>query len=58
MDVVLGSPVLAGFCYTQLTDVEQEVNGIMTYDRKWKCDPACINEINMQYRRERVQNEE
>lgn len=58
LDVVLGSPVLAGFCYTQLTDVEQEVNGIMTYDRKWKCDPECICEINMQYRRERVQNED
>ena len=26
----------AGFCYTQITDVEQEVNGLMTYDRKPK----------------------
>lgn len=25
-----------GICYTQLTDVEQEVNGLMTYDRKLK----------------------
>jgi beta-galactosidase/beta-glucuronidase len=25
-----------GICYTQLTDVEQEVNGLMTYDRKPK----------------------
>ena len=25
-----------GFSYTQLTDVEQEVNGIYTYDRKSK----------------------
>lgn len=25
-----------GYCYTQLTDVEQEVNGIYTYDRKLK----------------------
>src|SRR5207248_11310107 len=24
----------AGICYTQLTDVEQEINGLMTYDRK------------------------
>jgi hypothetical protein len=24
------------FCYTQITDVEQEVNGLMTYDRKMK----------------------
>jgi beta-galactosidase/beta-glucuronidase len=25
-----------GFCYTQLTDVEQEINGLLTYDRKPK----------------------
>ena len=30
------SPNLAGFVYTQLTDVEQEVNGLYTYDRKPK----------------------
>jgi beta-galactosidase/beta-glucuronidase len=24
---------LAGFCYTQLTDIEQEINGLLTYDR-------------------------
>ncbi|HYP53729.1 MAG TPA: glycoside hydrolase family 2 TIM barrel-domain containing protein, partial [Pyrinomonadaceae bacterium] len=30
----------AGYCYTQLTDVEQEINGLMTYDRKPKADPA------------------
>ena len=29
-------PNIAGYCYTQLTDVEQEVNGIYTYDRKPK----------------------
>ncbi|HEV2829339.1 MAG TPA: glycoside hydrolase family 2 TIM barrel-domain containing protein [Pyrinomonadaceae bacterium] len=27
---------LAGFCYTQLTDIEQEVNGLLTYDRRPK----------------------
>ena len=35
-----------GFCYTQLTDVEQEQNGLYTYDRKAKFDPAVIAEIN------------
>lgn len=25
---------LAGFVYTQLSDVEEETNGIVTYDRK------------------------
>jgi beta-galactosidase/beta-glucuronidase len=33
------SPAVAGYCYTQLTDVEQEINGLMTYDRKPKADP-------------------
>ncbi len=31
---------IVGYCYTQLTDVEQEINGLMTYDRKPKADPA------------------
>ena len=34
------NPVFVGFCYTQLTDVEQEINGLMTYDRKPKAEPA------------------
>jgi hypothetical protein len=33
---------LSGFVYTQLTDVEQELNGLMTYDRLPKADPARI----------------
>jgi hypothetical protein len=36
----------AGLCYTQLTDVEQEVNGLMTYDRKLKFDTKAVREIN------------
>jgi len=31
--VLLGLPKVCGFCYTQLTDVEQEQNGIYYYDR-------------------------
>jgi len=34
--VLTGHPNIAGYCYTQLTDIEQEVNGIYTYDRKPK----------------------
>jgi beta-galactosidase/beta-glucuronidase len=37
--------VIGGFCYTQLTDVEQEINGLMTYDRKPKVDPAAFQKI-------------
>jgi hypothetical protein len=33
-------------CYTQLTDVEQEINGLMTYDRKPKYDVRVVKEIN------------
>ncbi len=33
--------------YTQTTDVEGEVNGLMTYDRKYiKVDPALMSEMN------------
>ena len=31
--VMVDMPECSGFCYTQLTDVEQEQNGIFTYDR-------------------------
>ena len=33
VDPMLTSPVVQGYCYTQLTDVEQEINGLLTYDR-------------------------
>ena len=39
-------PQIAGICYTQLYDVEQEVNGLMTYDRRMKFDPRAIRQIN------------
>ncbi len=42
---LLGNPGVAGFCYTQLTDVEQERNGLMTYDRRPKFDPGEIAAI-------------
>lgn len=39
---LLRNPAMSGFCYTQLTDVEQEVNGLYTFDRKPKFDPVRI----------------
>lgn len=36
----------AAAVYTQTTDVEVEVNGLMTYDRIMKVDPSVIREIN------------
>jgi len=46
MQAVFASEKLHGFCYTQLTDVEQEINGLLTYDRKPKCDMAKLRELN------------
>jgi beta-galactosidase/beta-glucuronidase len=45
VSAVLDSPVLAGFCYTQLTDTEQERNGLLTADRRPKADPAKIRAV-------------
>ncbi|MCC7175554.1 MAG: beta galactosidase jelly roll domain-containing protein [Bryobacterales bacterium] len=39
-------PAIIGICYTQITDVEQEVNGLMTYDRKPKFDSKVLRELN------------
>ena len=45
-DTLLDNPEHFGFCYTQLTDVEQEQNGLYTYDRKSKFPPEIIRAIN------------
>ena len=45
LDVVLDAPTIAGFCYTQLTDTEQETNGLVTADRVPKLDPAAVKVI-------------
>lgn len=44
-DVILDVPYMSGYCYTQLTDVEQEQNGIYNYDRSTKFDMQRINRI-------------
>ncbi len=44
-EALLFHPHMGALCYTQLTDVEQEVNGLYTYDRKAKFDPAVIRAI-------------
>jgi beta-galactosidase/beta-glucuronidase len=45
---LLSNPKAAGFCYTQLYDIEQEVNGLYTFDRKPKFDPGFFKRINQQ----------
>ncbi|MBQ3048476.1 MAG: beta-galactosidase [Oscillospiraceae bacterium] len=41
-DALLDNPKIMGLCYTQLYDIEQEVNGLYTYDRKPKFDPEIL----------------
>jgi beta-galactosidase/beta-glucuronidase len=37
-DVLLDDPHMFGYCYTQLTDVFQEENGVVAFDRSMKLD--------------------
>lgn len=43
--VLTSNPLICGFCYTQLTDVFQEVNGLYKFDRTPKFDSARLREI-------------
>ena len=44
IDALLEGPV-EGFCYTQLTDIEQERNGLLTFDRRPKIDPSVLRPL-------------
>lgn len=39
-------PYVSGYCYTQLTDVQQEINGLMNAERRYKLEPSRIKKIN------------
>lgn len=47
--VIASLTFLAGFCYTQLTDIEQEVNGLLTYDRRPKVPVETIAAIHADF---------
>lgn len=47
-ETLLNNPSICGFCYTQLYDIEQEVNGLCTYDRNPKFPIETIRKINTQ----------
>lgn len=51
MKAVHESPVIQGYCYTQLTDVEAEENGLLTYQRGLKMPLEKIRAINEGYRK-------
>lgn len=44
--ILLDNPKIMGFCYTQLYDIEQEVNGLCYYNRQPKFDVKKIRAIN------------
>ena len=44
-DALLDNDKMFGLCYTQLTDVEQEQNGLYTYDRKAKFDTKFFYDV-------------
>ena len=44
-DAQLDNDKFFALCYTQLTDVEQEQNGLYTYDRKPKFDPTWVRSV-------------
>jgi beta-galactosidase/beta-glucuronidase len=44
-NTLLDNPAMFGYCYTQLTDVYQEQNGIFTFDRRAKFDLERLRRI-------------
>lgn len=58
VSALLESPLVQGFCYTQLTDVEQEINGLLTYDREPKISLEKIRRINEGRSEKRFSSEE
>lgn len=46
-DAIRAIPYCRGYCYTQLTDVMQEVNGLLLPDRTPKIDPALFARYNV-----------
>lgn len=45
-EAIMQNEHIMGMCYTQLYDVEQEKNGLLTYGREYKFEPEIIREIN------------
>ncbi|MDO4460077.1 MAG: glycoside hydrolase family 2 TIM barrel-domain containing protein [Clostridia bacterium] len=45
-DAIKGIPYCCGYCYTQVSDVQQEVNGLLFENHEFKFSPEKIKEIN------------
>ncbi|QNE20479.1 beta-galactosidase [Kribbella qitaiheensis] len=48
VEALLGNPLMFGYCYTQLTDVFQEENGIYRFDRSTKLDVDRVRAVQIQ----------
>ena len=46
MEGIAALPFVTGWCYTQLTDIEQEINGLLTFNRESKIEPEHIAAIH------------
>ncbi|MCC8060097.1 MAG: glycoside hydrolase family 2 [Clostridiales bacterium] len=45
IEAIRRSDLICGYCYTQLADIEQEVNGLLTEEHEFKFDPEAIRKI-------------
>lgn len=45
IDMIQSEPVLQGFIWTQLTDVQQEINGLLYFDRSPKLPLSTLNDL-------------
>jgi beta-galactosidase/beta-glucuronidase len=48
-DALLNDPKMFGYCYTQLTDIYPEENGVYTFDRKPKFDNEKLKAVQMKW---------
>jgi beta-galactosidase/beta-glucuronidase len=45
VEALMAPGPVEGFCYTQLTDIEQERNGLLTFERRPKVDPSLLRPV-------------
>ena len=51
VDALMDAGPVEGFCYTQLCDVQQEMNGLLTFERLPKIDPDLVRPVTQTAKR-------
>ncbi len=46
LQILLDNPEICGWCYTQLYNIEQEINGLYFYDRRPKFSPETMQTLH------------